>query len=190
MRQLILASSSPRRQELLKSMGVTFQVAEPDVDERMDGLPEDVVKALASKKAQAAAQLRPGNIILSADTLVFAAGKSLGKPRDRADAKRMLCLLSGAWHEVYTGVCLLADDLSLIESAKTDVRFSALSPDEIDWYCDSGEPMGKAGAYAIQGLGGMFVEEIRGNYHNVVGLPTSLVRTMLRGIAYPIMGRE
>lgn len=179
-RALILASSSPRRQELLTQMGLSYQVFSPEVDEHLSGSPEQVVRALAERKALAAAAVYPHGAVLAADTLVHVQGKLLGKPIDRQDAARMLHLLSGAWHEVVTGVCLVVDGQAVTAHAATQVKFARMTEDEIRFYCDSGEPMGKAGAYAIQGLGSMFIPEIRGSYTNVVGLPTALVRQMLK----------
>lgn len=179
-RRLILASSSPRRQELLSGMGLAYQVFCPDVDEDLDGKPEDVVLTLAERKARATSAVFPDEAVLAADTLVAIDGQALGKPRDETDARRMLNLLNGTWHEVHTGVCLMVDGKLERGSAVTRVLFSKMSASEIDAYCRSGEPLGKAGAYAIQGLAGMYIEQISGSYTNVVGLPTALVRRMLR----------
>ncbi|NLE69710.1 MAG: septum formation inhibitor Maf [Clostridiales bacterium] len=179
-RELILASTSPRRQELLTQMGLPYQVFSPEVDEHLTGSPAEVVMALARRKALAAAGFHPGAAVLAADTLVHIQGELLGKPEDCNDAARMLRLLSGSWHEVVTGVCLVVDGVVETAHAATRVLFTALTEDEIRFYCESGEPMGKAGAYAIQGLGGMFISEIHGSYTNVVGLPTALVRQMLK----------
>ena len=179
-RDLILASSSPRRQELLTQMGLPYQVFSPEVDEHQTGSPAEVVRALARRKALAAAHAHPNAAVLAADTLVHVAGELLGKPADADDAARMLQMLSGRWHEVVTGVCLAVDGVTDTQHATTRVLFTEMTEDEIRFYCDSGEPMGKAGAYAIQGLGGMFISEIHGSYTNVVGLPTALVRQMLK----------
>ncbi len=189
-RRLILASSSPRRQELLYAMGLDFEVCSPDVDENIVGQPDEVVRLLARKKAEAVYSYRPENVVLAADTIVHISGESLGKPGNRADAARMLRLLSGTWHEVLTGVCMISNGGIQEGTARTKVRFSPLTEEDIRFYCASDEPMGKAGAYAIQGLGGMYVEEISGSYTNVVGLPTVMVRRMLQNIAYPILRRE
>ncbi|MGI6726016.1 MAG: Maf family protein [Christensenellales bacterium] len=180
MRRLILASSSPRRQELLAMMGLNFDVFSPQVDECLRGSPREVVMALALRKASVAAAAFPADFVLAADTLVVIDGQALGKPADYADALRMLRLLNGAWHEVHTGVCLIVDGRIQQEHAVTQVLFTRMSEDEMAGYCRSGEPLGKAGAYAIQGLGGMFIEQICGSYTNVVGLPTALVRRMLK----------
>ncbi|NLX82961.1 MAG: septum formation protein Maf [Clostridiales bacterium] len=179
-RQFILASGSQRRQELLSQMGVPFELYVPEVDERLNGSAEQVVVELARRKALEAARVYPKAAVLAADTLVTIEGEVLGKPQDLFDAARMLRRLSGAWHEVHTGVCLVVDSAAEFAHVKTDVLFSNMTEDEIRLYCDSGEPLGKAGAYAIQGLGGMFIQQIHGNYTNVVGLPTSVVYQMLK----------
>lgn len=177
--RLILASASPRRQELLEQMGLAFTVVRPEVAEDLSGPPEEVVVELAARKAEAVAAQHAGEVVLAADTLVAVGGQVLGKPCSLEDAGRMLALLSGKWHEVHTGVCVISPTARECGHAVTQVLFSSMTEGEIMSYCQSGEPMGKAGAYAIQGLGGMYVEQIRGSYTNVVGLPTSLVRRML-----------
>ena len=181
-RRLILASSSPRRQELLAQMGLSYEVFSPDVDENLEGSPHEVVIELARRKAVTAAEVYPECVVLAADTLVSIGGEVLGKPRDEQDAERMLKLLNGTWHEVHTGICVIADGAQQVGHAVTQVLFSSLSHEEILTYCCSGEPMGKAGAYAIQGQGGMFIDQIRGSYTNVVGLPTSIVRQLLKNL--------
>lgn len=183
-RELILASSSPRRQELLGDMGIRFRVVPADVDERLEGEPDQVVLELARRKARAIYPAHSDQIVLAADTLVYAKGQTLGKPKDLSDAERMLRLLSGSWHQVFTGVCLMADGKELAEVEMTKVRFSALEEGDITRYLNSGEAMGKAGAYAIQGRAGMLIPEIQGCYSNVVGLPTALVRRMLQQIDF------
>ena len=181
---LILASSSPRRRELLEGMGLAFQVAEAQVDENHPGEPKAVVRHLAQLKARDVARRFPEGAILGADTLVSLDGQALGKPRDLADAARMLRMLSGRWHEVCTGICLISRGQEYMGFEETRVRFAALTDGDIQRYCASGEPMGKAGAYAIQGRAGMYIPEIHGSYSNVVGLPTALTRTMLMAIGY------
>ncbi len=189
--RLILASSSPRRRELLAAMGVEFEVVSPETDEDIRGTPGEMTRGLAQRKARAVSASHPSDTVLAADTLVCVAGAVLGKPADVADAARMLAMLSGVWHEVHTGVCVIAGGEEQLGHAVTRVRFSPMTAAEIAFYCASGEPMGKAGAYAIQGLGGMFIEEISGSYSNVVGLPTGLVYRMLcRAGAYHIDGNE
>lgn len=165
-------------------MGLDFKVFSPQVDECLDGSPREVVMALALRKASASALDFPEDLVLAADTLVTIDGQVLGKPVDQADALRMLKLLNGAWHEVHTGVCLMVDGKVQQGHAVTQVLFTRMSEEEMISYCRSGEPLGKAGAYAIQGLGGMFIEQIRGSYTNVVGLPTALVRRMLKNENY------
>lgn len=179
-KRLILASASPRRHELLSQMGLRFEVFPPQVDEDLQGPPGQVVVALAQRKAGAVAARFPEDAVLAADTLVAVEGQVLGKPDDLEDARRMLRLLSGRWHEVHSGVCLQVGQEAESAHAVTRVKFVSMTEDEIQAYCDSGEPMGKAGAYAIQGLCGMYIEQIEGSYTNVVGLPTALVRMMLK----------
>jgi septum formation protein len=177
---LVLASRSPRRAEILRNAGVPFVVRPADVDETpQDGeLPRDYVIRIAADKAYAAAGA--GEIVLGADTTVVVDGEILGKPRDAADAARMLALLSGRRHEVLTGICLQSAGRTTLECAETSVWFMPLSGQEIDDYVASGEPMDKAGAYGIQGLASKFVQRIEGCYFNVMGLPVALIYQMLR----------
>ncbi|QQS46085.1 MAG: septum formation inhibitor Maf [Acidobacteriota bacterium] len=179
---LILASASPRRAELLTAAGIEFTVRVADVDETLlPGEPAaDYVLRLSREKALAVA--RPGEIVLGADTTVVIHHEIAAKPIDEPDAARMLRALSGQWHEVLTGVTLLRDQIILSEVDLTRVKFTEMSEEEIDWYVKSGEPMDKAGAYAIQGLASRFVEKIEGNYSNVVGLPVELVYRMMKEI--------
>ena len=172
---LILASGSPRRAELLRAAGIEFTVRVADVDEapRADESPRAYVLRLAQAKAQAAA--RAGELVLGADTTVVIGDEIAGKPTDAADARRMLRTLSGEWHEVLTGVCLLRDEQVRTELAVTRVQFAPLSDEEIDWYVATGEPFDKAGAYGIQGYASRFVARIEGSYSNVVGLPVQTV---------------
>ena len=176
---LILASASPRRSELLRAAGIEFTVRVADIDETVlpGESPGDYVRRLAREKAQAVAQA--GEMVLGADTTVVIGGEIAGKPVDAEDARRMLKLLSGQWHEVLTGVSLIRSGQIISEVAVTRVKFSELTEAEIDWYVSTGEPMDKAGAYGIQGYASRFVEGIEGNYSNVVGLPVQLVYQML-----------
>lgn len=178
---LILASGSPRRRELMELMGVPFETAVFQTDERCEGTPWERVCELAQRKAQDANRVLKERLILAADTLVAQGERVFGKPESAAQAVEMLLSLSGGWHEVYTGVCLLngANGKKAVTFDKTLVRFSPLDKPLIEAYVRTGEPMDKAGAYAIQGRGGMFVEEIRGSSSNVIGLPMALVRRML-----------
>lgn len=185
---IILASASPRRHELLSLIGLQYEVHSPEVDESETGRPDEMVLQLAHKKAQAAAKAYPGRTILAADTLVFAKGQVLGKPKDEADAVRMLGILRNDLHEVYTGVCVI-DSSGQVHAGgeKTAVRFIPISDEEIRAYVDSGEPYGKAGAYAIQGVAGMFISAIEGSYSNVVGLPLHLVKALLGEAAIKLL---
>lgn len=178
---LILASSSPRRRDILLAAGIEFAVRPAELDETV--VPgEDApsyVRRLARAKAEAVPGA-PGDIVLGADTVVVIEGEILGKPAGVEDARRMLSLLAGREHSVMTGICLRAPDASVEDVAVTLVRFLPLSDAEIDAYVESGEPLDKAGAYAIQGLASKFVDRIEGCYFNVVGLPIALVYRHLR----------
>ena len=176
---LILASASPRRRELFGFTGIPFEAVSLDVDEACTGNGETRVAELAYRKAIAAARLYPNRIILAADTLVQVNDEVLGKPENQAEAKEMLKKLSGKWHQVFTGVCLICGEHAQTQVDKTDVLFSELTQELIDGYVATGEPMDKAGSYAVQGRGGMFVEALNGSYSNVIGLPLALVRKML-----------
>ena len=177
---LVLASASPRRQEILHRAEIPFSVRPADVDESgLEGeTPRDHVRRLAEAKARAV--WRAGEFVLGADTVVAADGVALGKPRDREDAARMLTLLSGRAHDVLTGICLLESDQCRVAVEQTNVRFLDLGQQEIETYVSSSEPLDKAGAYAIQGGAREFVERIEGCYFNVVGLPVARVYSMLR----------
>ena len=178
----MLASASPRRAELLRAAGIEFDVLATDVDEtpRAGERAYDYVTRLAAEKARAVTPQAGGRPVLAADTAVVVDGEILGKPRDAADARRMLRMLSGRVHEVMTGVCV--DSVSRVDV--TTVEFAQLSEDEIARYVASGEPMDKAGGYAIQGLASRFIRRIDGSYSNVVGLPVALVYAILteRGV--------
>ena len=182
---IILASNSPRRRELLAQIGIRdFQILSPDVDEAVEsGLsPARMVEALSLRKARAAAG-RAGaeDLILAADTVVALDGRVLGKPRDQEEAFAMLSALSGREHRVYTGVTVLGGGRAATEHEETAVAFRAHSPEEIRDYIATGEPMDKAGAYGIQGVGALLVQGIRGDYCNVVGLPLFRLGRMLSG---------
>jgi septum formation protein len=170
---LVLASQSPRRVELLQAAGVEFIVRAADVDETpLEGeTPRDYVLRVAEDKARAVS----GEIVLAADTTVVLGSEIMGKPKDGADAARMLRALSGQRHQVITGICIKRGTETIRDIASTDVWFAALSEDEIAGYVESGEPMDKAGAYGIQGLASRFIDRIDGSYTNVVGLPVALV---------------
>lgn len=177
---LILASGSPRRRELLDLMGLTYTVETPDVDESFSGRPSETVMEISRRKAAAVAARHSDSIIIAADTLVFADG-ALGKPHTPERAKEMLCSLAGNWHHVYTGITVINTRSGRIlrNVDKTRVHLVPMTEQEIDAYVATGEPLDKAGAYGIQGMGGMFVDRIDGSYSNVVGLPMSMLRIML-----------
>ena len=181
-KRIILASASPRRRELLGRMGVQFDIVVSDVDEEFSGAPRDGVMEIARRKARAVAEMEPEAIVIGADTLVVLDGEALGKPRDRADAVRMLSLLSGREHEVFTGVCVVADGCEHVRVERTGVVFRPLTEAEIQAYADSDEPYDKAGAYAIQGQAAAFIEGFNGSYENVVGFPVDVVAEMLKGL--------
>ena len=175
--KIILASNSPRRKELLEQVGIKFEVMSSDVDEITDKTaPADVVMDLSRIKAEAVARNNKGVVVLAADTVVAYNGQILGKPKDEADAFKMLKLLSGKAHQVFTGVTIVdeaGESNSFFES--TDVLMYENSDELIKKYIATGEPMDKAGAYGIQGKGAVLVKEIKGDYNNVVGLPLSRV---------------
>ena len=179
--RLILASGSPRRRELLARMGYTFEILVPDVDEHVNGPAREVVGVLSLRKAEAAAEQLSDGIVIASDTLVSLNGEALGKPADAADARRMLRELSGNTHEVFTGVTLIDAATGRTESrvVRTGVRFRTLGDEEISAYIRTGEPMDKAGAYAIQGGAHGFVEALDGSYENVIGFPVEDVRELL-----------
>ena len=179
---LVLASASPRRQELLRNAGIAFEVQPAHIPE--DPLPgenaKDCAERLAREKALAVARQRPKDAVLGADTVVVIDDQILGKPVDALDAARMLKLLSGRQHQVITGVCLVLGDRESVGSETTSVTMTRISEDEIADYVATGEPMDKAGAYAIQGIASRWIPRIEGDYSNVVGLPIALVYRMLR----------
>ncbi len=179
---LVLASASPRRQELLRSAGIAFEAQPAHITE--DPLPGESAKEcaerLAREKALAIARQRPQDIVLGADTVVVVAGQLLGKPSDAADAARMLRMISGREHQVITGVCIVVCGHCEVASETTSVTMSKIPEKEIADYVAGGEPMDKAGAYAIQGVASRWIPRIEGDYSNVVGLPVALVWRMLR----------
>ena len=182
---LVLASKSPRRQQILRDAGIPFVVRAADVaEERRSGeSPVNYVRRLAEEKASAV-PLESGEVVLGADTVVVVAGQVLEKPRDAADAMRMLALLSGREHEVITGICLRSATRKIVDTAITRVRFVVLTAEELEAYAASGEPMDKAGAYAIQGLASKFIDRIEGDYFNVVGLPLARVTQALAELGW------
>ncbi|WP_130869876.1 Maf family protein [Intestinimonas massiliensis (ex Afouda et al. 2020)] len=181
---IILASQSPRRRELLERMGVRdFRIVTPNIDEHMDRNlpPEELVRRISLEKALAVqAQEGNGPIIIAADTVVALDGAVLGKPADQLEAFKMLSTLSGCRHQVYTGMTVLWGEERHTVSEETTVTFRELSSEEIDRYIATGEPMDKAGAYGIQGYGALLVEGIQGDYYNVMGLPVCRLGCLLR----------
>ena len=173
---LVLASQSPRRREILTRAGIPFVVRPVDVNESKvgDEDPMEHVRRLAREKAEAA-PAGPGEVVLGADTVVVLDGQILGKPANTGDAERMLRMLSGREHLVITGICLRGPSEVVVDVESTKVRFVPISDREIADYVATGEPMDKAGAYAVQGLASKFIDRIEGCYFNVVGLPISLV---------------
>lgn len=182
--QLILASQSPRRKELLGLFGIPFSVRVADIDETIDPArpPYDEVARLSRQKAEAIPH-GPDDVVIAADTIVVCEGKILGKPTDEDDAFRMLRLLSGKDHQVMTGLTVLRGNIATVCTEVTDIRFRELSDREIWTYIRSGEPMDKAGSYGIQGGGALFAQGIHGDYFNVVGLPVCRLGQILREIA-------
>lgn len=184
--EIVLASGSPRRSEILASVGWSFvkDVADVDESERAGESPEDYVKRLSLEKASAVAIRNEKRITLGADTTVVIDGRIIGKPVDLDDAARMLRLLSGNWHEVLTGVSLVrftdGESIAVTDMQRTRVKFAQLSDEEIEFLVRFGEPLDKAGAYAVQAQAALFIEGIEGDYWNVVGLPISMVYEMMR----------
>ena len=180
---IILASQSPRRRELLERMGLTFTVHAADIDEHTErALPPDkLVEAISREKAAAAAgDFDPDAIIIAADTVVALDGDVLGKPHGETEAKAMLARLSGREHQVFTGFTVRRGDKVITRSERTLVKFRVLAPAEIEAYVATGEPMDKAGAYGIQNLGSLFVEGLQGDYFNVMGLPVCALGQVLK----------
>lgn len=188
---LILASASPRRQELLRIFGCPFTVRAADIDETMDPgkAPFDEVARVSRQKAQAIAAGQD-DVIIAADTIVVCCGKVLGKPRDAEDARRMLSLLSGRDHQVMTGCTVMRGSRAVTFTEVTDLHFRPLLPQEIRRYILSGEPMDKAGAYGIQGGGALFCQRMEGDYYNVMGLPLCRLGQVLRDMAPEIWEDE
>jgi septum formation protein len=190
---LVLASASPRRALLLRAAGIPFDVQPSEVDETPRGgeAPEDYVIRVALEKARVASHGQPGRLILAADTTVVVFGRMLGKPSNPAEAAAMLAALSGRAHDVLTGVALVGSTGEVSALERTTVWFSPMTSEDIARYVETGEPLDKAGAYAIQGGAARFVERLDGSYTNVVGLPVALVCRLLmrypegRGVLQP-----
>jgi septum formation protein len=185
---LVLASASARRREMLEAVGIPVEIDPSHADESFpDGTPaEEAVVMLATRKASDVAARHPGRAVLAADTMVRVDGLLLGKPADIDDARRMLGLLSGLWHDVLTGVVLVSGGALLDRLTVTTVRLVDLTPAEIDRYVSGPEPYDKAGAYGIQAVAGWFIAEIRGSSSNVMGLPLDKVRELLAEAGLPL----
>ena len=188
--KITLASASPRRRELLSSLGFELDIIPSSAEEELlsDLSPEETVRRIALSKARDVAKSADVFPVVAADTLVYLDGMPLGKPKDAEDAKRMLRALSGRSHHVSSGIAVISKTQELSDSETTEVFFRELSGREIDWYVKTGEPMDKAGAYGIQGLGSIFIERIDGDCFNVMGLPLCRLCLMLRELGYDMIG--
>ena len=184
--RVTLASSSPRRQEILRQLGIPFEVFVPSIHEACSQFVDarKTVMYLAGEKARSCGS--PGALVIGMDTIVVAGKTKLGKPADASEAVGMLRLLSNRAHWVVTGVALAMDNRMVMDYERTRVYFRKLTPAEICWYVQTGEPFDKAGAYAIQGLGGLFVRRIEGCYYNVVGFPLDCFQRALKKLGYGI----
>lgn len=181
--KIILASKSPRRQEILTNLGYDFEVITAETDESSDiSEPSKLVMELAKRKAYAVADFCCDNnsVIIACDTVVATENEILGKPKNNQDARRMLSELSGNIHSVYSGLCLIKGDKILTDYCKTDVYFDKLTEKDIDWYISQNEWSDKAGGYGIQGKASVFIRKIDGDYFNVVGLPVNSLYKMLK----------
>jgi len=186
--KLVLASGSPRRCEMLRNLGLVFETDAAKVDEACSLSAPEAVELLSFRKAEAVRPKHPDSFILSADTLVSCLGQSLGKPENKEDASRMLHLLSGKTHQVYTGVTVISPDgRSFTAHDCSNVTFDTLSEEEISSYILSGEPMDKAGSYAIQGRAALWISHMDGNPSSVIGLSLFLVRSLLLQSGYPLI---
>ncbi len=189
--QLILASQSPRRKELLGLFGIPFVIRAADIDETMDpSRPAAQEVARVSRSKALATRRESDDVVIAADTIVVCQGKVLGKPKTEDEAREMLLMLSGRDHQVMTGVTVLRGEVETVFTEITDLHFKPLTRQEIERYVKSGEPMDKAGAYGIQGGAALFCERILGNYYNVVGLPVCRLGQVLRQMAPELMGES
>ncbi|MEX1377048.1 MAG: Maf family protein [Eubacteriales bacterium] len=183
-KEIILASGSPRRKELLMRMGVDFDImlcdAEEIYDENMP--PAQIVEFLAKQKAEIVNKMAQGRVVIGADTVVSIGEHILGKPADQKEAYDMIKKLSGNWHDVITGICIFENEEYLLEHEITKVHFVDMTEDEIKSYINTDEPYDKAGAYGIQGLAGMYIDRIEGDFYNIMGFPMAKVRNMLKSI--------
>lgn len=182
MKPIILASQSPRRKEILEKSGYPFTIDVADIDESIQpNVPiEEEIQRLAFEKAKKVLERHPDAIVVGSDTVVVCDGEVLGKPNDKEDARRMLEALSDNTHQVITGLCVISSDEVEKRVSISDVHFQKMSPEEIEAYLQTEEPMDKAGAYAIQGYVGKFIDQIHGDYYAIMGLPLSLVYEILK----------
>lgn len=184
MARIILASSSPRRKELLQQLGLDFEIYSPDIDEsvREGEIVEQYVERLARAKAHAVLGLFPDAIVIAADTSLSFAGKIIGKPQSKQHAFKIWSTISGQWHDVYSGICVATSIQCLSDVVRTQVELQQLSLVDMEKYWATGEPVGKAGAYAIQGIAAQYIPKIRGSYSNVVGLPLYETAQLLESV--------
>jgi len=189
---IVLASGSPRRAEILTSVGWEFTKVVPDIDEseRAGESPEVYVQRLAQEKADAVTHMRTDAIVLAADTTVVVKGAVLGKPNDLEHAREMLRILSGRWHDVLTGVAVCKNGVTSVGLERTGVKFVEMNAAEVEFLARKGDPLDKAGAYAVQAQAALFIEQIRGDYWNVVGLPISLVYRLLNRSTRTLITRQ
>ncbi|MDF2558424.1 MAG: septum formation inhibitor Maf [Bacillales bacterium] len=182
MKKVILASTSPRRKELMSLLNVPFVIDAKEVDESFDAClsPAEVVQFLAEKKAKIIAETNPDAIVIGSDTVVVFKNEIIGKPTSTENAIEILEKLSGETHQVYTGVAILNGEVSEVFYEATDVKFFDLTQEEIEWYVATNEPLDKAGAYGIQGYGSTLVEKINGDYFTIVGLPVAKLKRKLK----------
>ncbi|MGB8859144.1 MAG: Maf family protein [Ilumatobacteraceae bacterium] len=188
-REIVLASASPRRSELLAQLGLQFTITGPDIDETP--LPGEAPVPYVQRLAVAKAHAVPAGadaLVIAADTTVDLGGRILAKPIDADDARAMLRSLSGRTHRVHTGVALRLGDRTLAETITSLVTFTSLTVELIDWYVGTGEPLDKAGAYAVQGAGGVFVQRVQGSVSNVIGLPLHTVLRLAADLGVPLLG--
>lgn len=189
--KLVLASSSPRREEILKKLKLKFTIVPSKINE--DDFeyedPVKLVRTLAEKKAKSVSDLVEDALVIAADTVVVFNDHILGKPKNKFDARKMLKMLSSKEHQVITAVAVVnsQNKKTYVDNSITDVKMINLSDSEIDNYIETGEPLDKAGSYAIQGFGGLFIEEIKGSYHSVVGLPIHQLAKLLNNFDYGIL---
>ncbi|MBP3892395.1 MAG: septum formation inhibitor Maf [Solobacterium sp.] len=185
MKQLILASASPRRQELLEKCGYPFLVDVANIDESINpslGLSREIMR-ISKEKAKVVLARHQDAVVIGSDTIVTLENEVLGKPQDEKDAVRMLKMLSGQTHQVITGLCILSSKKEFVGVSVSDVTFEILSEEEINRYVETKEPLDKAGAYAIQGIASRYIKEIHGDYYAIMGLPVSLVYEELKNLS-------